>query len=330
MMSVTVPAPNAMSPYERKRWGELQAHWEKKAKRRQLMPPRARAALAKTSEVSKATASKAGRAVADATPEKVKDLAESAVGAALVPTVQGVVRLLELLNEWVVELTDPEAVLKHHREKGREVATLQDLQNLDLEHLDEMTDWMALRWGTLGAGQGASFGALAMIPVPGVGAAAAITLDLVAMQVLTAAIATRVCYAYGFDAADPQMRQEIDRMVKRGYQEQAVSKVGPVWNSAVAFDAAKGRVNWSKKLREDHRLMAAVESLLKRAGNGGHVPVKNARMGMPFIGMIAGAATNSYVLADTVTQAGHYGATLRLAEKHGLELPRSLRDDDEV
>ena len=59
-----------MSRYERKRWDELQAHWEKKAVGRQLLPPRAQAVLAKAGEVSKATASKTGHAIANKTPEK--------------------------------------------------------------------------------------------------------------------------------------------------------------------------------------------------------------------------------------------------------------------
>lgn len=315
-----------MSRYERKRWDELQAHWEKKAEGRQLLPPRAKAVLGKAGEVSKATASKAGHAIASKTPEKVKDLAGSAVDAALVPTVHHVVQLLELLNDWVVELTDPEAVIKYHQGKGRAVESLEDLKALDLEALEEFTDAMVLRWRTLGAGQGASFGALAMIPVPVLGSVAAISLDLVAMQALTGAIATRVCYAYGFDAADPDMRHMIDRMVVRAYRNQTV-KAGSFKKAGAAFDAAKGRVNWSKKLREDHRLMAAVEKLLKQVGDGSRVPVKNARMGMPVIGALAGAATNSFVLGDTVKQARHYGATVLLAEKHGLELPPNLRRD---
>jgi len=167
---------------------------------------------------------------------------------------------------------------------------------------------------------------LAMIPVPVLGSAAAITLDLVAMQALTSAVATRVCYAYGFDAADPDMRHMIDRMVVRAYRNQTV-KAGSVKRAGAAFDAAKGRVNWSKKLREDHRFIAAVEKLLKQVGNGTRVPVKNARMGMPVISVFAGAATNSHVLADTVTQARHYGATVLLADKYGLELPVNLRRD---
>ncbi|MEO6501673.1 MAG: EcsC family protein [Jatrophihabitantaceae bacterium] len=315
-----------MSPYERARWDELQSHWEKKAKARQLLPPRARSALETTARATKDTASKASRAIVGATPDKVKDIASSALDAALVPTVQNVVHLLELLNDWVVELTDPEAVLRHHRGKGRDVSSLHGLKALDLELLEEFTRGMVLRWRTLGAGQGASFGALAMIPVPGVGSVAAITLDMVAMQVLSSAVATRVCYAYGFDAADPAMRHMIERMVVRAYRNQA-PKVGTVKSASAAFDAAKGRVNWSPKLRDDHRLLAAVEKLMKRLGDGSRVPVQNARMGMPVVAIFAGAATNAHVLGDTAKQARNYGATLLLAEKYGLELPPNLRQD---
>jgi EcsC protein family len=315
-----------MSRYERARWDELQSHWGKKGTRRRLLPPRARAALETTAQTTKDTASKASRAIVDAAPDKVKDIAGSAVDAALVPTVRGVVHLLELLTDWVVELTDPEAVIRHHRGKGRDVFSLADLKALDLELLEEFTRGMVLRWRTLGAGQGASFGALAMIPVPVVGSVAAITLDMVAMQALSSAIATRVCYAYGFDAADPAMRHMIDRMVVRAYRKQA-PKAETVKSASAAFNAAQGRVNWSPKLRDDHRLLAAAEKLMKQLGDGSRVPVKNARMGMPVVAIFAGAGTNAHVLGDIAKQACHYGATMLLAEKHGLELPPNLRQD---
>ena len=320
-----VVVPITMSPYEQKRWKELQAHWEKKAEgRKALLPLKARAALDTTVQATKDRASHVGKAMADRTPEKVKDAAGVAVGAALIPAMHNVVQVLELLNEWVVELTNPETVLRYHRENGREVGSLSDLRKLDLEHLEELTDSMALRWRTIGLGEGAILGWLAMIPVPVLGSAAAITLDLIAMQALTGAIATRVCYSYGYDANDPDIRHVIDRMVARAYKNQVV-KANSVKNAAAAFDSTKLRVNWSQKLREDHRLMAAVEKLLKQVGDGKRVPVKNARMGMPVIAILAGAATNSHVLGDTVKQARHYGATVLLAEKHGLELPPNLR-----
>ena len=318
-----------MSPYERRRWGELQVHWEKKAQGgKLLLPPKARKALETGIRSTKDTASKASKAAADLAPERVKEVAGVVVDAALVPTLHNIVELLELLNDWVVELTDPEIVLRYHRDKGRHVESLEDLRRLDLKDLEEFTNGMVLKWRTVGAGEGAALGSLAMIPVPVLGSAAAIGLDLVAMQALTGAIATRVCYSYGYDAADPEMRHVVDRMVARAYKSQVV-KAGSMKQASAAFSATKVRVNWSHKLRDDHRLMAAVEKLLKHVGDGKRVPVKNARMGMPIIAVLAGAATNSHVLADTVKQARHFGATMLLAEKYGLELPANLRRDIE-
>ncbi|WP_244328536.1 EcsC family protein [Yimella sp. cx-51] len=318
-----------MSAYERKRWADLQAHWKKKAEGRKApLPPKARAALRSSVEATKSAALHAGKKVADATPEKVKDAAGGMVDVALVPTVHNIVQLLELLNDWVVELTDPEKVLAYHREQGRKVESIEDLRHLDLKDLEDLTNRMALKWRTIGAGEGAALGSLSMIPVPVLGSAAAMGLDLIAMQALTGAIATRVCYSYGYDAKDPEMKHVIDRMVARAYKNQ-VAKVGSVKRASDAFRVTKDRVNWSQKLRDDHRLMAAVEKLLKQVGDGKRVPVKNARMGMPMIAVFAGAATNSHILSDTVKQARHFGATMLLAEKYGLELPPNLRRDIE-
>ena len=318
-----------MSDYERKRWAELQQHWQKKAERRQLMPPKARAAIESAARVSKERASTAGRAIAEVTPEGIKEVGGMAVGAALEPTLSAAARMLELLNEWVVELTDPIVVIRHHQNEGRAVTSLEDLRTLDLKQLDEYSRGMVLRWRTFGAGEGAGLGALAMIPVPVAGSAAAITLDFIAMQVLSGAIATRISYAYGFDATEPDVRHMIDRMVLRAYRNQA-PKAGAVWSASKAFDAAKGRVNWSRKLRENHRLMAAVENLLKQFGDSRRVPVKNARMGMPFISVVVGAGTNAYVLGDVAKQARSYAATSFLSEKYGLELPANLLRDVDI
>ena len=241
------------------------------------------------------------------------------------PTVENVIKLLELMNDWIVELTDEEQVLQHHRDRGRHVTSLHDLRTLDLEELDEVTRGMVLRWRTLGASQGAAFGALAMIPVPVLGSVAAISLDMVAMQALSGAIATRVCYAYGIDPNDKAMRPVIDRMVGRSYARQA-PKAGAVNQAGAAYAAAKGRIRWSDKLRDNHRLMAAVEKLLKQTSGGGHVPVRNARMGMPVIAVFAGAAANSHLLGDMALQARNYGSTLHLSRKYGLALPSPLQD----
>lgn len=320
-----VSESEGLSAYERMRWDELQLHWQRKAKQRELLPAPAQAAMQSAAQAAQRAASKAGRTIAHATPDIVKDAGRIVLDASLAPTVAGAVHILELLNEWVMELSDPGAVLRYHQAKGRDITSLEQLSDVDLEHLDGFAHGMVMRWRTLGAGEGAGLGVLAMIPVPVVGSVAAITLDLLAMQVLSTAIATRVCYAYGFNATDPDMRNMIDRMVGRVYRDQA-AKAGVVKNAGDAFTAAKNRINWSEKLRKDHRLMAAVEKLLKKLGDGTHVPVKNARMGMPLIAVVTGAGTNAFVLGDVAKQARNYAATLFLVQKYGLDLPPNLRN----
>jgi hypothetical protein len=190
-----------MSPYEERRWAQLQRHWAKKAERRQLLPTKARAALSDAGEQVKDAARKAGMAVSNVTPTVVKDGIERVADAALVPVVKQAVHLLELVTDWTTELVDPEKVLEHHRAAGREVAKLEDLKKLDLKHLDDFTRKMALKWRASGALEGGALGVLAMVPIAG--GAAAITLDIVVMHVLSTAVATRVCYAFEPARSDP-------------------------------------------------------------------------------------------------------------------------------
>lgn len=315
--------PLGMSAYERQRWVELDQYWSRPRGASRFVPPQAKAAASKASNATKSGLGKASRTVADAAPPPVKKAAESMVDAALLPTADHVITLLELLNDWVVELNDPQKVIQYHQKQGRDVATVADLKRLDLEQLDEVTRGMTLRWRTLGAGQGAAFGALAMIPVPVVGSVAAISLDMIAMQALSGAIATRVAYAYGYDAGAPEIRPMIDRMAARSYAAQ-LPKAKAVNSAGTAFSAAKGRIRWSDKLRQEHRLMSAMERLMKQTGGSSRVPVKNARMGMPVVAVFAGAATNAHLLGDIAHQARNYSSTVMLAEKYGLQLPARL------
>ncbi len=190
-----------MSEYEMRRWADLEKHWAKKAARKQLMPARVRASIAAAGEKSREVAVRTGAAVADVTPESIKEFGITAAEPALVAVVDGVVHLIELFNDWAVELTDPAKVLEFHRNKGRDVKVLGDLRDLDLAELDEVVRRLVLKWRSFGAAEGAALGALAMVPV--MGGVLAIGADILVMQILATAIATRVCYAYGFDAKDP-------------------------------------------------------------------------------------------------------------------------------
>ena len=122
----------------------------------------------------------------------------------------------------------------------------------------------------------------ALATIPSAGGAAAITLDMVAMHVLSTAIATRVCYSYGFDVTDEEMCHLVDRMVLRAYKGQA-PKAATARQANAALAAGKSRIRWSQKLRDDHKLIAAVEKLMAQFANGRAVPVEKATKAMPVV-----------------------------------------------
>ena len=167
---------------------------------------------------------------------------------------------------------------------------------------------------------------------PGPGPALAITADVVLMQILATAIATRVCYAYGFDAKEPELQHIVRRMVSRSFGEQ-VPKATTARSANLAAQAAKGRQNWSKKLRNDHRILAALEKLMKQWNGVPNVSVSKAAKGLPVIAVVTSIGTNAFVIGDVAKQARYYAQTLFLAEKYDLPLPATLArftDPDEA
>jgi hypothetical protein len=286
------------------------------------VPATVRAALAgATSRVSDVGGRAAG-AVSRVTPDRAKRAAGAVVDATLAPTVESAVRLIGLVTDWSVELVDADRVLSHHRERGRDVASLGDLQALDLSELDEVTRHLPLRWRTLGAAEGGALGALAMVPVAG--GLAAMTLDMLVVQVLSTSIATRAMHAYGFDPSTPGAERMIGQMVTRAYADQ-VAKVTTQRQAAGALAATTGRVRWSSKLREDHRLLAAVEKLMKHATHGGAVPVARVAKVLPVISVVVGAGTNAHLLGSVATHSIRHSQTALLSRRYDLPLPPNLR-----
>lgn len=168
-------------------------------------------------------------------------------------------------------------------------------------------------------------GALAMVPVAGI--PAAMTADILVIQVLSASTATRIAYSYGYDAKDPDEQLFIQRLVCRSFIAQA-TKAEPLHKTAQAAQALKGRENWSAKRRNDHQLVAALEKLMQHLSPAGSkVSVTSVAKVVPFIG----AGMNAAVLGRVASEAQRYCQTRFLCEKYGLPLPAALvadRDDE--
>ncbi|MFI0895018.1 EcsC family protein [Streptomyces sp. NPDC020983] len=313
-----------MSAYERQVWGTLNEHWQRRVGRRGL-PTWAGTALSRTGEAAGRAVRRAADAVPEAVAEPVRRAGEAVADTALRPALAAAAGLLELVNDWASDLNDPKSVEDLARKLGVELDSFTELRQQDLKVCDRLLTRNTLKWRTAGAFEGGAMGFLAMVPVAGV--PVAMTADVLVVQVLSTSIASRIAYSYGYDAKDPQEQVFIQRLVQRSFMAQA-AKAKPLRETAQAANAIKGRVKWSNKLRQDHRLLAALEKLMQRMGPAGsRVPVQNVAKAVPVVGILIGAGMNSAILGRVAADAQRYCQTRFLCDKYGLPLPAALLID---
>ncbi|MFJ6437530.1 EcsC family protein [Streptomyces sp. NPDC091416] len=323
-----VDGATPMSAYESQVWDTLNEHWQRRNNRRGL-PNWASAALSRTGEVAGSAVRRVTDAVPEAVTEPIRRAGDAVADKAMRPALGAAAALLELVNDWAMELNDPKNVEKLACKQGLEINSFTELRQQDLKVCDRLLTRNTLRWRTVGAFEGGAMGLLAMVPVAGI--PVAMTADILVIQVLSTSIAARIAYSFGYDAKDPHEQIFIQRLVQRSFMAQA-AKVQPLRETALAADAIKGRIRWSEKLRHDHRLLAALEKLMQQLGPAGsRVPVQNVAKVVPFVGVLIGAGMNSAVLGRVAADAQRYCQTRFLCDKYGLPLPAALaidRDDE--
>lgn len=313
-----------MSVYEGQVWDALNQHWQRRNNRRGL-PNWANKALVRTGEVAGKAAGRVTLAVPEAVINPIRRVGDVAADKVARPTLEAAVSMIELVNDWALELNDPESVEKLARKRGVALSNFTDLRHEDLKVCDRLLTKNTLRWRTAGAFEGGVMGVLALVPVAGI--PVAMTADILVIQVLSTSIASRIAYSYGFDAKDPNEQEFIQRLVRRSFIAQA-AKAEPLRDVARAADAIRGRVRWSEKLRANHRLIAGLEKLMQQLGPAGtRVPVQNVAKVVPFVGVLIGAGMNSAILGNVAADAQRYCQTRFLCEKYGLPLPAALSTD---
>ncbi|MFG2470133.1 EcsC family protein [Streptomyces canus] len=319
-----VDGATPMSAYEGQVWDTLNEHWQRRNNRRGL-PNWASTALGRTGEVAGSAVRRVTDAVPEAVTEPIRRAGDAVTDKAMRPALAGAAALLELVNESALELNDPKNVEKLARKRGLELDSFTELRQQELKFCDRLLTRNTLKWRATGAFEGGAMGVLAMVPVAGT--LAAMTADILVIQVLSTSIAARIAYSYGYDAKDPEEQDFIQRLVQRSFMAQA-AKAKPLRDVARAADAVKGRINWSQKLRNDHRLLAALEKLMQQLGPAGsRVPVQNVAKVVPVVGILIGAGMNSAVLGRVAADAQRYCQTRFLCDKYGLPLPTALTTD---
>lgn len=310
-----------MTAYEQGVWRSLNDHWRRRNNRRGL-PGWANTALEGVSTTARAAGSRVAEGVPDKFKEPVRHMADLVADRALDPTVEALTRLLEFVDDWARELTDPRKVEALARKRGVAIESFADLKQQELKACDRLLTRNTLQWRGLGALEGGAMGALALVPVAGL--PIALTADVLIVQVLSVSLASRVAYSYGFDAKDPAEEEFIQRLVRRSFVTQA-AKAKPIGDAARAAQAARGRVRWSEKLRNDHRLLNAIETLLARLGpEGSRVSVQQVAKVVPVVGILLGAGANAAILGNVAEDARRYCQTRFLCDKYGLPLPAAL------
>jgi hypothetical protein len=321
-----IEGDTVMSVYEGRVWDTLNEHWQRRNNRRGL-PTWASAALDRSGEVTRCAVSRATEAVPAAVRDPIRRAGDAVASKAVRPAFEAAAAMLELVNDWALELNDPKSVEKLARKRGLDLNSFTELRQHDLKVCDGLLTFNTLKWRTAGAFEGGVMGLLAMVPVAGI--PVAMTADILVIQVLSTSIASRIAYSYGYDAKDPDEQAFIQRLVRRSFMAQA-AKVKPLREAARAANAAKGRINWSAKLRADHRLLAALEKLMQQLGPAGsRVSIQNVAKVVPFVGVLIGAGMNSAILGRVAADAQRYCQTRFLCEKYGLPLPAALATDQD-
>lgn len=313
-----------MSAYEGEAWAKLNEHWQRRNNRRGI-PNWASSALTRTGDVAAKAASRVTEAVPEAVKAPIRRAGDTVVNKAGRPAIEAAAGLLELVNDWALELNDPKSVEKLARKRGIVLNSFTELRQQDLKVCDRLLSLNTLTWRTFGALEGGAMGLLALVPVAGI--PAALTADIIVIQVLSTSIAARIAHSYGFDAKDPAEQEFIQRLVRRSFMAQA-AKAEPLRDVSRAAHAIRGRVRWSDKLRADHRLLAALEKLMQHLGPAGtRVPVQNVGKVVPYVGILIGAGMNSTILGNVAADAQRYCQTRFLCEKYGMALPSALLTD---
>lgn len=136
--------------YEGQVWDTLTEHWQHRNNRRGL-PNWASTALGRSGEV----AGNALRRVTDAAPEAVTEpmrrAGDAVADKVMRPALAAAAALLELVNDWAMELNDPKNVEKLARKQGFGLTSFTELRQQDLKVCDRLLSRNPLRWCTAGA-----------------------------------------------------------------------------------------------------------------------------------------------------------------------------------
>lgn len=178
----------AMPQGDRDLWNSLNSYWEKRSSARGT-PRWLAEGTEKVGGAAARAADAAGQQIGRIAPDAAKRAASRVGDTLLIPAAKAAIALLKLTSDWAVELHDPARVVELARSRNLDVQEVADLKSVSLKDCDALLGRHGLKWRTVGAVEGGTMGALALVPVAGI--PVSITADIVVMDVRPVSLARR-------------------------------------------------------------------------------------------------------------------------------------------
>jgi hypothetical protein len=215
--------------------------------------------------------------------------------------------LVDLTNEITQDSVWTDAVYRDFRKRGFDVTEHVHVRELDLEHVDTVTDGLERKYVGLATAEGAA---------TGLAGAAGIAPDLIALVSINLRAAGEYAAYCGFDVKQPEERiyalELLDCVASSGSQKKDLT-IAPAVRSASKAARTQGM-----QLLEQVGVSNAVEAIARRLGI--HLTEKKMAQMVPVTGAFMGGGLNYLYTRKVCRTAYHLYRERFLVEKYGDDI----------
>jgi hypothetical protein len=219
--------------------------------------------------------------------------------------------LLGVLNDAAQYTVRHDTIFENFRKSGHPINSHADIYNLDLEDIDRVIGWLAMKYKGAALVEGTGAGAAGFVGVPA--GIAAIPVDVVAVIGMALRAIGEYATHYGFDISSQHER--LFAMTILGYASSpsdAAKTTAMAHLTKIAVDVAK-RKAW--KDLQDHAFVVVLQKLANSVG----VRLTKAKLAqaVPAAGAVIGGGFNAYYVSKVCDAAYFLYRERFLAQKYG-------------
>ena len=238
--------------------------------------------------------------------DKVMDL--PGVDWVVEKTAGGLISILGNLAHWSV---NSKAVYREYRQKGFQVYEPDDIFHLDLEDVDIASKWLAAKYQSLAAAEGAALGVAGLPGLPA---------DIMTLTTLNQRAVSEHAVYYGFDVSQAHEKLfAMDVLVLASSNDEEERSLAIQNIRKLAITATKKKVVGGL---QNKLLPSVIKSLADRLGLN-MVKSKGIQF-IPVVGLAMGAGSNSLFTGKVCQAARNLYRERFLLEKYGPDILKDL------